>query len=241
MSFFLVASLVELRNEIDDRFPQRDKTSDGWIGDASHQARPSSHNPDWSHGGAVRAIDVDNNGGSFAKTDVQQTVLKAAVGDPRVWYVISNGIIYSRTFGWRANRYTGSNPHDHHVHVSVTEEPTKWKDTSGWLAPDKPPVRPGPVHYNVVCNQFLRAAGAIPGSIEPRASVKRVQLALNQEYGLLLEVDGFVGERTLNAWAHHEDGVGVVGRPRVPDQRSLAALAKGRFVLMMDNGSAGSN
>jgi hypothetical protein len=233
MSYFLVASLVQLRDEVNARFPGRDRTSDGWIGDASHQARKSSHNPDWSHGGAVRAIDIDNNGGSYEKTPLQQLVLKAAIGDPRVWYVISNGIIYSRTYGWRASRYTGSSPHDHHVHVSVTEDAARWKDRSRWLGPDRPPVQPGPVRYEVVRNQFLRAVGVIPGEVEARASVKRVQLALNEEYGLQLDVDGYVGEKTSNAWGRHEATVGHHGRPRVPDVRTLTALARGRFRILM--------
>ena len=239
MSYYLVSSLVQLRDEVNERFPGRDKSSDGWIGDASHQARPSSHNPDWSHGGAVRAIDIDNNGGSFEKTPLQQQVLKAAIGDPRVWYVISNGIIYSRTYGWRANRYTGSSPHDHHVHVSVTEEVARWNDRSRWMGPARPPVRPGPVRYEVVRNQFLRAVGAVAGEVEVRASVKRVQLALNEEYGFMLDVDGLVGEKTANAWGHHEASVGRWGRPRVPDERSLAMLSKGRFRIIMGDGRPG--
>ncbi len=47
----------QLREQIDDAFPDRDRTSDGWIGDAKHAARKSDHNP--TDEGIVRAIDID--------------------------------------------------------------------------------------------------------------------------------------------------------------------------------------
>jgi hypothetical protein len=48
----------QLREQFDDTFPDRDRRSDGWIGDTRHSARPSDHNPD-PKTGTVRAIDVD--------------------------------------------------------------------------------------------------------------------------------------------------------------------------------------
>ena len=36
----------QLREQFDDSFPDRDRTSDGWIGDTRHAARKSDHNPD---------------------------------------------------------------------------------------------------------------------------------------------------------------------------------------------------
>lgn len=39
----LIASLAALRAEFDEIAPTRDKSSDGWIGDAAHADRTSDH------------------------------------------------------------------------------------------------------------------------------------------------------------------------------------------------------
>jgi hypothetical protein len=49
---------VQLREQIDDDYPERDRKSDGWIADTRHSTRKSDHNPD-PKSGIVRAIDVD--------------------------------------------------------------------------------------------------------------------------------------------------------------------------------------
>lgn len=113
MSYFLAPSLVSLRNEINAANPGRDKTSDGWVGDASHAARVSDHNPDYSAGGIVRAIDVDVDG---APPD---HLIAVAIRDPRVEYVISRRKIYERGRGFAPIYYSGTNAHDHHTHISI--------------------------------------------------------------------------------------------------------------------------
>src|SRR4051812_27273571 len=113
MSYFLAASLGSLRNEINAANPNRDKSSDGWIGDASHQARVSDHNPDYSAGGIVRAIDVDIDGCDPDK------LIAVATRDPRTEYVISRRKIYERQRGFAPIYYSGTNPHDKHTHVSI--------------------------------------------------------------------------------------------------------------------------
>jgi hypothetical protein len=50
---------IQLREQVDDAFPDRDRTSDGWIGDKRHSARKSDHNP--TAEGIVRALDIDVN------------------------------------------------------------------------------------------------------------------------------------------------------------------------------------
>jgi len=50
----------QLREQIDDAFPDRDRTSpEGWLGDQRHAARKSDHNP--TAEGIVRAIDINAN------------------------------------------------------------------------------------------------------------------------------------------------------------------------------------
>jgi len=64
----------QLRLQVDDSYPDRDRTSDGWIGDARHSARPSDHNPDWKNAvegiAYVRAIDIDRDLSGKAKPDL---------------------------------------------------------------------------------------------------------------------------------------------------------------------------
>lgn len=125
--WYLAPSLVALRTEINRRWPNRDKASDGALGDASHQARVSDHNPDWSAGGVVRAIDVDKDG-----IDVQ-AVLDATIGDQRIHYVIWDRHIWSVTYGWVKQAYDGADPHTGHVHISIQHTKAAETDTSRWL------------------------------------------------------------------------------------------------------------
>lgn len=149
--YFLAPSLVGFRASINAAFPLRDKSSDGWIGDASHAARVSDHNPCWTctgrQHGIVRAIDVDVDDGDAGR-DLRTEIIRSAVGHRAVWYVISNGIIYSRTYGWAARAYTGTNGHFHHVHTSLQHTESAAFDTTLVLrqtgnsggTPAKPPA-----------------------------------------------------------------------------------------------------
>lgn len=245
MSFFLAPALDRengLWAEVNRLFPKRDKSSDGWIGDPSHAARVSDHNPDWAasgrYKGIVRAIDIDISPDGRPDVDLRKMLLNTVVGDPRVWYVISNSVIYSVTNGWAARRYTGSNPHTAHVHVSLRHEHREF-DTSPWFDEQKRPTQPkkqikAQVDLSNVSEQFLIALGHEDGKVKPLPGVKHLQRALNAQYDLDLTVDGVVGERTLNAWGRHETKGGVegFGRPRVPDLPTTAALARGRFRLV---------
>jgi hypothetical protein len=115
----------QLREQFDDSFPDRDRTSDGWIGDTRHSARSSDHNPTESLR-VVRAIDVDRDVSGSAKPDLMPDIadqirLAAKAGDKRISYVIFNGRIASSRMGWRWRKYSGSNPHNHHCHISFTQ------------------------------------------------------------------------------------------------------------------------
>lgn len=228
MSYYLAPCLVAFRDEINEKYPERDKSSDGWIGDPSHAARPSDHNPDYAEGGIVRAIDVDSNGPTGVVTPVVADILKAAIGDSRVYYVIWNRKIYSRTYGFEARAYAGSNPHDHHVHISCRDDDASEKDTSKWLAP-KVRVKPRPIDLPALREQMKDAAAG--RKVEVNVSVRRLQKALNAKYGPHLKSDGLAGEQTLNSYGRHERAAGVKGAPRIPDAQSLPSLIKGLYYI----------
>jgi hypothetical protein len=120
----LSKSAVQLREQIDDAFPDRDRTSDGWIGDTRHAARKSDHNPDEQ--GWVRAIDVDRDLSGKAKPDIMpdladQIRLYGKSYPKRINYVIFDGKIASAKKGWAWRPYDGINKHNHHCHISFTK------------------------------------------------------------------------------------------------------------------------
>lgn len=113
----------QLRLQVDDSFPDRDRTSDGWIGDTRHQARPSDHNPDEQ--GIVRAIDIDRDLSGKAKPDLMpdlaDQIRLCAKSDKRISYIIFNGRIASSKKSWAWRPYDGINKHNHHCHISFTK------------------------------------------------------------------------------------------------------------------------
>lgn len=118
----LSKAAIQLREQFDDSFSDRDRTSDGWIGDTRHSSRPSDHNPDAQ--GWVRAIDIDadlSKRKGLASDVADQIRLAARNGDKRISYVIFEGKIASRILNWKWRKYTGANKHNHHIHISFTK------------------------------------------------------------------------------------------------------------------------
>ena len=116
----------QLREQFDDTFPDRDRRSDGWVGDQRHQSRPSDHNPDPATG-VVRAIDVDRDVHKSGKPDLMPDIadqlrLAAKAGEKRISYIIFAGRIASSRMGWRWRKYSGSNPHNAHCHISFSKQ-----------------------------------------------------------------------------------------------------------------------
>lgn len=186
MSYFLAASLAKLRDEVNTRWPNRSKVSDGWIGDTAHQARKSDHNPDWTapgnRRGVVRALDITTKG-----IDVD-LLLKHTTNDSRVAYVIYNRRIYTHSRGWY--RYTGSNPHTGHVHVSIRHTAKAETDLKPWI-PGTPSSggggKPG-------------MSKPIPAPSKPaKPSTRKIQQDLNRYAKAGLIVDGVNGPVT-KAW-----------------------------------------
>lgn len=116
----------QLREQFDDSFPDRDRSSDGWIADARHLARGTSdHIPD-AQNGIVRAVDLDRDVSGKAKPDLMPDIAdqlrRLAKTDKRIKYIIFDGKIASVKSLWRFRPYKGSNPHRHHMHVSFTSK-----------------------------------------------------------------------------------------------------------------------
>jgi hypothetical protein len=138
----LVAGGVTLRDQLDERFPNRDKSSDGWIGDSAHAARTSDHNSDKN--GWVHALDITESfgagkfyNGRNAQALADQILAYARSGLPgsdRVKYVVyenalASGTYKSKWFRWRK----GSWGHERHVHISFTAKAEK--DGQVWPLP----------------------------------------------------------------------------------------------------------
>jgi hypothetical protein len=118
----------QLRLQVDDSYPDRDRTSDGWIGNLAHQSTKSDHNPDKAHGNVVRAIDLDRDLSGKAKPDLMpylaDEIRRFAKKDKskRVAYIIFAGKIASPRMGWRWRKYSGFNSHHAHCHISFTKK-----------------------------------------------------------------------------------------------------------------------
>ena len=133
----LCAAGIQLREQIDDDYPDRDRKSDGWIADARHRAKGTSdHIPD-DRTGIVRALDVDADL-SAHKEEAYALVEKirklAKKGDKRIAYIIFDGKIMSPILGWKRRKYKGANPHRSHFHISFTtlgDNDGKWFDLEG--------------------------------------------------------------------------------------------------------------
>lgn len=133
-------SLKVLWHEINDAFPGRDRRSDGSIGDAKHSARweSSDHNPwveDDRGQGVVRARDFDEDG-ILAERIVQFILRLARAGaHPALGpgaYLIYEGRIWSHARGWVERKYSGSNAHLRHFHISVARAQAGFDSVTRW-------------------------------------------------------------------------------------------------------------
>ena len=113
-----------MRNQVDDAFPNRDRTSDGWAASSGHKAHSpkSDHNPDAS--GMVRAIDIDADlkDDKSAAFDLADQLRLLARSDKRISYIIFNGKIASWKLNYAWRPYKGLNPHNKHIHCSFTAQ-----------------------------------------------------------------------------------------------------------------------
>jgi hypothetical protein len=125
MGWHLAPSLVQFRNEVNARWPRRPKGSDGTIGNASHAARASDHNP--NDRGSVNAIDI-----TYPGVNADQ-IIAAVKRHPAANYVIFNRRIWSRSHGWVARPYTGASPHTEHLHISILQTVEAEQSQTRWF------------------------------------------------------------------------------------------------------------
>jgi hypothetical protein len=125
MKPWLSKSAVQLREQIDDNFPDRDRRSDGWIADARHMSAgtKSDHIPD-KKTAVVRAIDVDKDISQVKDLMVhlveQLRLYAKSDKRKRINYIIFDGKIMSARGNWKYRTYKGFNQHKSHCHLSFS-------------------------------------------------------------------------------------------------------------------------
>lgn len=202
MSWRIAESLKRLREQVNALYPNRDKSSDGSIGDTRHSARKSDHNPNGA--GVVCAIDIDedlspNNTVAGIVASIQ------ASRDPRVKYIIYEGKITVKGDITKWKPYSGVNPHKHHAHISVKQDAKLYDDRRDWsvggnsqvLLDSSPTVRDlkiGDRGADVIILQ--EKLGVTPDGefgLKTKKAVISIQIKNN------LRVDGIVGPATRKA------------------------------------------
>lgn len=132
MTVALTKGLANLRSQVNATFPNRDKTSDGTIGDKAHQAETSGHNPDDTKGAKaewnadsdttpeIRAWDMDSDLGCPGTTAqmVVDHIRKLPKVSSVLRYMIYNRKIYEAANGWAPKTYTGASAHTEHIHFT---------------------------------------------------------------------------------------------------------------------------
>lgn len=187
MTWRLAKSLETLRAQINAAAPGRSKVSDGTIGDAAHASRSSDHNPHVKDGktGIVTALDITHDPRNGVDAQAIADALKASA-DPRIKYIIWNKRIWTpaKSPNWRP--YTGTNPHDKHIHISVLPNQVRYDDGGPWKwggampQADAPVVTVKPLLFHGMSGHAGDIAIAKTALIE----------ALQAEHGFGLLLDG---------------------------------------------------
>lgn len=121
-----VAGITTLRDQVNRRWPKRDRRSDGIIGDKAHQNRTSDHNLDSR--GLVHALDIDKDldpkdphAAQRLANQLRDYAASGLPGSNRIKYIVFNDQVCSGTYAasrwvWRGSGYG----HYDHIHVSFT-------------------------------------------------------------------------------------------------------------------------
>jgi len=201
-------ALLTMRDQVNDHAPNRNKRSDGTIGDTAHKSRSSDHNA-WiqdSGYGVVSALDITHDPNNGVDTWAMAEWLRQK-RDARIKYVISNKRIFSSTTSpWTWRKYTGSNPHSSHMHVSVKSTKSHYDNTRDWdlfgtganVQPSPPASETKPDPDSPTLRPVLRR-----GTKGKDEYVRTVQRLLG------IKVDGIFGPATDAAVLGFQRGTGL--------------------------------
>lgn len=145
------------------------------IGDRAHQGSPSGHNEDDTPGSKPEQEDPDNKkehraidcmiGKKFTLNDawnLTADMVQIEANRARLYYVIFFRKIWRRNGGWREERYSGSDPHTNHPHISGNwpddDNETPWILRGGVPDPAPAPV-PTPAAGGRMSNFMIQVEG----------------------------------------------------------------------------------
>jgi len=184
MAWRLAESLKALRTQLNEAYPQRRKSSDGTIGDEAHASRSSDHNP-WVKDGAtgiVTAIDLTHDPASGVDSQKLAEAILAS-RDERIKYVISNKRICSGSDGpspWVWRKYTGSNPHNKHMHLSVKPDKDLYDKKTRWAVKFPAAKIVTPPEEKPLVKSKIAQGSATVGAVEVGSAVTTANDALDK-------------------------------------------------------------
>jgi len=196
-----------LTNDIVNRWPgvvvYGIRTAPGSPSDHYEDDRPGTDAPqtDADSNPEHRAIDV-MIGGNFTFSEANAFVTRL-VADPasqaRLYYVIFNEKIWSRSNGWVVRAYTGSNPHKDHPHISGwaadDENASSWPIV--FASPGSGPVTPPP---NVLVMKKGDTGPKVKNlQIFFRTNFSAYRFSVSYKRGQMIVCDGDFGPQT-EAW-----------------------------------------
>ncbi len=192
----LAPSLVRCRSELNTAYPNRDRRTDGWIGNDEHAKTGKPENGGSDHNANKRAIvdaiDVDSDGIPCP------AVVSQLIKHPSVNYVIWNRRIWARSRNFKSATYTGSNPHTDHIHVSILQTVAAENNTTSWGIADIINAPAGQTE-GTWAQRLVASLPVLEVGPLQRGSVRKLQALLNLAFTAEtpLLVDGIFGQATL--------------------------------------------
>lgn len=225
----VVPCLDEGLAQLNERFPKRDKSSDGSWGDKAHQRTASSHNgdksgtPEWRDGDSkdeVRARDFDKDlkdaeTGTTMEQVVQEWVRLCRAG--KMWwvgYIIFNKRIWVASDGFKTHAYKGSNDHSGHVHVNsaFTNKADQTTGTDWGLKNFRRKAKPKPKPSTTKPK---------PPPVKPPTESARTPLV----------VDGNLGPKTIKRW---QEVMGTTADGKISAESDLVEAVQERLKATVD-------